>query len=148
MGFVDAHTRHAERVQREGIRGLHQARQYFGDLQEEYLTLVMSKLGGCPKVMVPRHRNVQRIPHIWAGLQDLVDRVKQPMWLPGKSGDPTHIILKRRKETPDTMSPPEEEEWEALTLACKKGGCKRSGNTFSKGCLEMGCWALFEFLTL
>mmetsp|Transcript_64960 Transcript_64960/g.115607 ORF Transcript_64960/g.115607 Transcript_64960/m.115607 type:complete len:177 (-) Transcript_64960:345-875(-) len=50
---------------------------------------------------------------VWAGLQDLVDHVKQPMWLRGKCGDPMHIVLRRQKETPGSMSPPEE-EWEIM----------------------------------
>jgi hypothetical protein len=85
-------------VQREWIRNLYQALDHFGSSQKEYFKFIHRRWGGCPAVVVPHPRYfADADSHLWMVLQQTVNHVDLPMWLPGKCSKGSHILLRGPK---------------------------------------------------
>ena len=112
MGLMDAPTHWVVGVQREWIRNLYQSLDHFGGSQGRYLRYIHQRWGGCSAVLTPHQRSISGpSAHLWMVLQQSVDHVGLPMWLPGTCDKGSHILL-RGPPSLGTEDPPEEQVWE------------------------------------
>lgn len=79
MGLADATTRYVEGLQREWVCNMYQALGHFCNVQRLYMEVMHLKYGDCPAVLVPGQRHFKHMPHLWAGLHNVVTHVGLPM---------------------------------------------------------------------
>ena len=112
LGMGRAAARHAVAVQREWIRHHSVCKEYYQDGLGEYLDEMHLRLGGCPAVLLPHHRETRAGPHVWDCLQHVVTYVNLPMWLPGECAKRSHILLQHKDADP--MAAPLEKIWSTM----------------------------------
>ena len=104
-------ARYVEGVQREWIRNMYQALNHFYEAHCEYTEVMHLKYGSCPAVLVPNKRFFKHMPHLWAGLNDIVIHIDLPTWLPGECCKGSHIILRADRDIKITDKPVED-KWD------------------------------------